>query len=188
MIELYVVLFAMLAAAIVAIEVKDLLAAAVSMGMVGFSVAILFIMVQAPDLAIVQIVVEILAVVFFAAVILRTTHTDSTVQLRVTPRMRFPAVVFGAFAVLFVAAAVVVLRELPAFGDPAMRVASSYLAIGLKQTGAANLVTSVILDFRAYDTLGEAVVLFTAVVGVLTVVRQLGYKKKEEQAETEGEQ
>lgn len=174
MIELYVLLVAMLAAAVVAIEVKDLLAAAVAMGMVGFSVAILFILVQAPDLAIVQIVVEILAVVFFAAVILRTTHTDTTVQLRITPRMIFPAVLYGIFVMMFVAVMTSVLRELPAFGEPLMRVAGSYLAVGLKQTGAANLVTAVILDFRAYDTLGEAVVLFTAVVGVLTVVRQFG--------------
>jgi multisubunit Na+/H+ antiporter MnhB subunit len=174
MIELYVLLVAMLAAAVVAIEVKDLLAAAVAMGMVGFSVAILFILVQAPDLAIVQIVVEILAVVFFAAVILRTTHTDTTVQLRITPRMIFPAVLYGIFVLMLVAVMTSVLRELPSFGEPLMRVAGNYLAVGLKQTGAANLVTAVILDFRAYDTLGEAVVLFTAVVGVLTVVRQFG--------------
>jgi multicomponent Na+:H+ antiporter subunit B len=174
MIELYVLLVAMLAAALVAIEVKDLLAAAVAMGMVGFSVAILFILVQAPDLAIVQIVVEILAVVFFAAVILRTTHTDTTAQLRITPRMIFPAVLYGVFVLMFVAVMTSVLRELPLFGSPLMRVASNYIAVGLKQTGAANLVTAVILDFRAYDTLGEAVVLFTAVVGVLTVVRQFG--------------
>lgn len=177
MIELYVLLVAMLAAAIVAIEVKDLLAAAVAMGIVGFSVAIAFILVQAPDLAIVQIVVEILAVVFFAAVLLRTTHRDSTVSRRITPVMVFPSVVFGFFVVLFGVIVAIALRELPAFGSPAMRVAGDYLAIGMEQTGAANLVASVILDFRAYDTLGEAVVLFTAVVGVLTVVRQLGRKE-----------
>lgn len=176
MIELYVLLVAMLAAAVVAIEIKDLLAAAVSMGMVGFSVAILFILVQAPDLAIVQIVVEILAVVFFAAVILRTTHDDSTVQLRITSRMVLPAVLYGIFVLMFVAVMTSVLRELPVFGSPLMRVASNYLAVGLNQTGAANLVTAIVLDFRAYDTIGEVVVLFTAVVGVLTIVRQIGRK------------
>ncbi|MFO7676375.1 MAG: hydrogen gas-evolving membrane-bound hydrogenase subunit E [bacterium] len=176
MIELYVVLLGMIAAAILAIEVKDLLAAAVAMGMVGFSVAIVFILVQAPDLAIVQIVVEILAVVLFAAVILRTTHVDSTVQLRITSRMIFPAVMYGGFVVMFLILLAHVLPELPKFGEPLMRVASDYIAIGLDRTGAANLVAAIILDFRAWDTLGEAVVLFTAVVGVLTIVRQIGYK------------
>jgi uncharacterized MnhB-related membrane protein len=78
MIELYVLLAAMLIAALVAIEIKDLLAAAVALGIVGFLVAIMFILLQAPDLAIVQIVVETLTVVFFAAVILRTTNVDVT--------------------------------------------------------------------------------------------------------------
>ncbi len=176
MAELYVVLIAMLAAAVVAIEIKDLLAAAVAMGMVGFSVAIAFILVQAPDLAIVQIVVEILTIVFFAAVILRTTHTDTTIGEKLKREMVFPAVVYGGFSLLFMVLAWRVFGELPAFGDPVMRVARDYIAIGLQQTGAANLVAAVILDFRAYDTLGEAVVLFTAVVGVLTVVRRLGRK------------
>jgi multisubunit Na+/H+ antiporter MnhB subunit len=120
--------------------------------------------------------VEILTIVFFAAVILRTTHTDTTVGRGLKQELIFPAVVYGGFSLLFMVLAWRVFSELPAFGDPVMRVASSYIAVGLRQTGAANLVAAVILDFRAYDTLGEAVVLFTAVVGVLTVVRRLGRK------------
>jgi multisubunit Na+/H+ antiporter MnhB subunit len=58
-----------------------------------------------------------------------------------------------------------------------MRVASDYIAYGLDRTGAANVVAAIILDFRGYDTLGEATVLFTAVVGVLTVVRRAGRKE-----------
>jgi multisubunit Na+/H+ antiporter MnhB subunit len=38
-------------------------------------------------------------------------------------------------------------------------------------TGAANIVTSVIWDYRGYDTLGEATVLFTAVCGVAMLFR-----------------
>ncbi len=38
---------------------------------------------------------------------------------------------------------------------------------GPRETGAANVVTSVVWDYRAYDTLGEATVLFTAVCGAL---------------------
>lgn len=181
MVELYVLLVAMLAAAVVAIEVKDLLAAAVAMGLVGFSVAVIFILVQAPDLAIVQIVVEILAVVLFAAVILRTTHTDTTVGTGLKPGMIFPAVIFGIFALAFACLSAVALRELPPFGSPLMKVANEYIALGLEQTGAANLVAAVILDFRAYDTLGEVVVLFTAVVGVLTVVRRFGRRDRKDE-------
>jgi multisubunit Na+/H+ antiporter MnhB subunit len=174
MTELYVLLAVMLAAAVVAIEIKDLLAAAVALGIVGFSVAIMFILLQAPDLAIVQIVVEVLTVVFFAAVILRTTNVDSTLVGPLRRELVFPTVVFAGFGALFFVLAGWVLRELPPLGSPLMLVASEYITHGLKATGAANVVASVILDFRGYDTLGEATVLFTAVVGVLTVMRRAG--------------
>jgi len=39
------------------------------------------------------------------------------------------------------------------------------------ETGAANTVTSVIWDYRGYDTLGEATVLFTAVAGIAALFR-----------------
>lgn len=42
------------------------------------------------------------------------------------------------------------------------------------QTGAANVVTAVVWGYRGYDTFGEATVLFTAVVGVLAVLRAIG--------------
>ena len=45
-------------------------------------------------------------------------------------------------------------------------------------TGAINSVTAVVFDFRGYDTLGESVVLFTAICGVAAVLRRT--KKVEE--------
>jgi len=178
MVELYVLLVVMLIAALVAIEIKDLLAAAVALGIVGFSVAIMFILLQAPDLAIVQIVVEALTVVFFAAVILRTTNVDTTFGTGLRGQVVFPAVVFFIFGILFLVFAARALAALPALGSPTMLVAREYIAQGLAKTGAANVVAAVILDFRGYDTLGEATVLFTAVVGVLTIMRRAGRKER----------
>jgi multisubunit Na+/H+ antiporter MnhB subunit len=42
-----------------------------------------------------------------------------------------------------------------------------------EETGASNTVTSVVFDYRGFDTLGEATVLFTAVAGVILVFRRL---------------
>lgn len=176
MVEIYLLVIAMLAAAIVAIEIKDLLAAAVSVGIVGFSVAIMFILVQAPDLAIVQIVVEILTVVFFAATILRTTHTDTTIQKGIQRESIFPVVTFFIFGTLITVLAIYALKDLPRFGSPLMKVASYYIQNGLIQTGASNIIAAIILDYRGYDTFGEAVVLFTSVLGVLTILRVKGHK------------
>jgi multisubunit Na+/H+ antiporter MnhB subunit len=166
----------MVIAALVAIEVRDLLAAAVALGMVGFTVAIVFLLLQAPDLAIVQVVVETLTVVFFAAVVLRSTSADNTIGQKRLRQVVLPLAAFAGFAVLFLVLTASALRWLPPFGAPVMRVAADYIATGLKLTGAANIVAAIILDFRAYDTLGEATVLFTAVLGVLTIVRRVGRK------------
>jgi len=163
----------MIITAIIAIEIKDLLAAIISLGAVGMGVAIGFVLLMAPDLAIVQIVVEVLALVFMVAVILKTTHVDETLDR--TP-LTLPVLAYAIFAIVFFILGVRALLLLPQFGVPIMKVASEYIRMGIPGTGAANLVAAVILDYRALDTLGEATVLFTAVIGVLTVMRKLGRK------------
>lgn len=177
MIELYLFLFFMLIAAIIATEIKDLLAAIISLGAVGFAVAIMFILLQAPDLAIVQIVVEVLTIVIFVAVIFRTTHIDETIGKRLAGTHIVSIVLFAFFALLFLVVLVQSMTELPPFGEPTMRVASDYIRLGLPQSGGANIVADIILDFRALDTLGEATVLFTSVVGVIALMRLSGRKK-----------
>ena len=177
MFELYLFLIFMIVAAVIATEIRDLLAAVISLGAVGFSVAIMFIFVQAPDLAIVQIVVEILTVVIFVAIIMRTTHIDETLGKKLSGTHIFSIVLYAFFAILFLVVMVRSLQQLPAFGNATMRVASDYIRMGLPKAGGANLVADVILDFRALDTLGEATVLFTSVIGVAALVRKTGRKK-----------
>ena len=173
--ELYVILAFMVMAAVVAVQTRDLLSAVISLGAVGFGVTLSFLLLHAPDLAIVQIVVEILSLVFFIAVIRKTTRTDTTEQ-RLLPKDIFPVFTTVGALVLFLVFAVLALKALPAFGNPILRVATKYIRQGLELTGAGNLVAAVILDFRGYDTLGEATVLFTSAIGVLSVLRKVGRK------------
>ncbi|NIO21423.1 MAG: hypothetical protein GTN76_11960 [Candidatus Aenigmarchaeota archaeon] len=59
----------------------------------------------------------------------------------------------------------------PTFGAwEGKRVANYYLGNAFEKTGSANLVSSIVWDFRGFDTLGEETVLFTAAVGVFTIV------------------
>lgn len=174
MIEIYLFLVFMIVAGIIAIEIKDLLASAIAIGAVGFSVAILFIILQAPDLAIVQIVVEILTVIIFVAVIFRTTDIDETLTKKISPVQTSGIVFYALFVVLFIFMMEKLFSQLPPFGTPMMKVASEYIKTGLYKVGGANIVADIILDFRGLDTLGEATVLFTSVIGVLAVMRRLG--------------
>ena len=57
--------------------------------------------------------------------------------------------------------------------------AQHYLLNGLKETGSPNIVTAVLLDYRAYDTLGEATVLFAAIIGAVTILRRTRKKKEQ---------
>jgi multisubunit Na+/H+ antiporter MnhB subunit len=87
-------------------------------------------------------------------------------------------------AMLFVVflAAIRVFDQLPTFGVPVISTMPDapsrvYIADGLKQTGAANIVTAVLLDYRAYDTLGEATVLFASIMGAIAIIRKKARKK-----------
>lgn len=53
-----------------------------------------------------------------------------------------------------------------------------YIEQGLQETGAINIVSGMILDYRAFDTLGESHVLFVATMTVLILLR-LDKKKKD---------
>lgn len=177
MIEIYSLLVFMIAASIIAVETKDLLSSIISLGAVGFGLTIIFLFLQAPDLAIVQVVVEILSLVFLIALIFKTTRRDTAAGTVYNPKTVFSLGATIVFLVLFCVISLYVFRQLPPFGGPLREVALYYVEHGLDRTGAANLVTAILLDFRGYDTLGEATVLFTSVVGLLAVLRTIGRKE-----------
>jgi multicomponent Na+:H+ antiporter subunit B len=52
-----------------------------------------------------------------------------------------------------------------------------YINNALAQTGASNIVAAIVTDFRAFDTLGETIVLFTSIVAVFVVLTNLNTKE-----------
>jgi len=61
------------------------------------------------------------------------------------------------------------LAEIP-FGSPETKVGKHYIDEGIKETGAVNIVTSVVVNYRGFDTLGEVTVLFIAAIGLGAVL------------------
>jgi multicomponent Na+:H+ antiporter subunit B len=65
---------------------------------------------------------------------------------------------------------------LPSFSDPQApihtHVAPRYLEAAVRETGVPNVVTAVLASYRGYDTLGETVVVFTAGIGVIALLRR----------------
>jgi multisubunit Na+/H+ antiporter MnhB subunit len=175
MISLYLLTGFMLAGAIVAIETRNLLSSVISVGVIGFMLGIVFLMLGAPDIAITQMVVDVLVLI---VLIRATISIDNTMieEHRDSFAVGASLVFFGIFVVF----ASYAFMEMPGFGEPMMRVSQSYLDNGLTDTGAGNMVMAVLLDYRAYDTLGEAVVIFVAILGALVLIREKGKKKPHE--------
>jgi len=70
------------------------------------------------------------------------------------------------------------------FGEPHLAEMDDYfIANAQTERAANNVVTAVVFDYRGFDTLGEATVLFTAVVGVAALLRRLREEEKEEEEE-----
>jgi len=162
----------MICGAVVALESRDLLSAIISLGIIGFGLTIVFLILQAPDLAIVQIIIETLTLIILIAAVLKTSRNDTVEQVHVRKILLW---VCGLVCVTaFVFASVRAFSDMAAFGEPVLRMAGFYISQGVSATGAVNLVAAVILDFRAFDTLGEATVLFTSAAGVMAVLRKKG--------------
>ena len=63
------------------------------------------------------------------------------------------------------------------FGNPGDAPMDEYfLRNAQRERGANNVVTSIVFDFRGFDTLGEAAVLFTAVSSVAALFRGKGWQ------------
>ncbi len=68
-------------------------------------------------------------------------------------------------------ALVMTVAEMPVFGaadNPAYKLAEPYIHSTVEDTGALNAIAAVITDYRAFDTLGEATVLFVAIAAALS--------------------
>lgn len=169
-------LFLMIVGAFAALQTTNLLSSIISMGAVGFGVSLAYTLMRAPDAAIPHIVVEILTLLLLIrATIWRGLHFVSG------QRDVFGSAVALVLAGMLLILLVPIFTALP-FGHPAaweqnpaegFDIASTYyLHRGLEQTGSANITTAVLLGYRGYDTLGEATVLFTAILGALVLLRR----------------
>ncbi len=180
----------MLMAVLIAVETDDLLSSVISLGAAGFALSVIDLLLGAPDLAITQVVVEVVALVLLIRLVV--TRRDTTEQTpRDTPRIAASLLACGVVLVaVFVAAGGSGSPgALPTFGEPVLAnkasdvvppgVSADYLAKAAQETGAANVVMAVLLDYRAYDTLGEATVIFVSILGAYAILRKVGRRREE---------
>lgn len=167
--ELHIILFFMICASVVAVEVKDLISSVIALSAVGLGLSLAFLVLKAPNLAITQLVVEIICVV----ILIRATINKDLPLVR-DGRWFFNTFATLLFIVVFLGFSYFALKELPRFGEPIMRVSTEYLANAVEKTASENVVTAISLKFRSLDSLAESGVLFAAIIGVLAVARKIG--------------
>ncbi|MGD2094878.1 MAG: DUF4040 domain-containing protein [Phycisphaerales bacterium] len=176
----YVLLLFMIIAAVIAIETKNLLSAIICIGAIGFGASLMFLFLRAPDIAITQIVVEVLGLI----ILIRATISRDLTFISGDKEF-FGTVVSVVIIFVIFLAGIGIFETLPDFGNAIFAetpeaASRTYIKEGLESTGASNIVASVILDYRAYDTLGETTVLFTSIIGATVILRKKAKKLLEE--------
>jgi multicomponent Na+:H+ antiporter subunit A len=137
--------------------------AVLTVGAVGYGVAVLFVLQGGPDLALTQFLVETLTLVVFVFVLRRLPGSFQPHRLRLSQAVRLAvALSVGAFVTL------AVLVSTQARQGPAA--SQAYLDQSYEQAGGSNVVNVVLVDFRGLDTLGEITVLTVAAMGIAGLV------------------
>lgn len=156
---------AVVVAALAVVRARRRFTAVLLVGVIGYGVGGLFVVDGAPDLALAQFLVETLSLVVFVLVLRRLPA--HFVEERPPRRVRVPKAVIATAAGTTVAGAAVVASA--ARTGPSA-VSAEFVRLAPAGAGAQNVVSAIVVDFRALDTVGEIGVLFVAAAGVASLV------------------
>ncbi len=148
----------LVAGAIAATLASSTMAAVLSLGVVGYGVATTFLLFGAPDLAMTQFSVETLTVLIYVLVFKRFRSLGA-----LSPRLvRYrDALIAAGIGVLIFGVVLSVSTT-----ETAPRLREYFVGFGPTLGHGRNIVNVILVDFRAFDTMGEITVLATAAIGV----------------------
>jgi multicomponent Na+:H+ antiporter subunit A len=154
-------------AAVICTQYRSRLATVAALGVVGYGVAMTFVLLGVPDIAMTQFAIETLTVVIFVLVVYHLPRFNlySSSATRLSDSL--VAAVFGAAASLLVLLA----------ADeqvPFARISDWMGQHSYTDAYGRNVVNVILVDFRGMDTMGEIVVLGLAALGVYTLLRLRG--------------
>jgi multicomponent Na+:H+ antiporter subunit A len=164
-VRLYELLIAgvILAATVAVTQAQSRLAAVAALGSIGYGIALLYILFGAPDLAMTQFAIETLTVLLFVLVIYRLPRFGRITSRAARLRDAVIAVSAGAMMTMLV----LIVTASPKESD-----LTSYFAENSATLAQGrNIVNVILVDFRAFDTLGEIVVLSVAAAGVYSLLK-----------------
>ena len=160
----------LLVMALTLLYLPGLLAMTMVLGLYSLLVASLFMVMDAPDVALTEAAVGsgVATVLMLVTLSLVNTRYEKTVNKLQWRPLLLVSILGGVL--------MYGTHDLAAWGDPAapanQHVADRYISQGLTQTGVPNIVTAVLASYRGFDTLGEVVVVFTAGLGIMILLRR----------------
>ncbi len=175
------------AAAFVSVTIRRDLLAILVLGASGLAVAVLIALEPSPDVALVQVVVDLLSTVIL---VLALSHLPAA-QLGRAEALNHSdrACVIRNALLAVIAGAVVTVMCLYAFASrPRESVVTPYYEQNAKPlTGAADIVGAIVVDFRGFDTLIEITVFSMAGIGVFTLLRYAMTRREAQRAQPDSE-
>ncbi|MHC4897504.1 MAG: DUF4040 domain-containing protein [Planctomycetota bacterium] len=154
-------------ASIAAIRSRDLFATAVLFGIYSFLTAVLFMELDAVDVAFTEAAV---GAGISTVLMLSTLRLIGRYEQRPKHNPLLPLLVVGVTGAVLIYG----MLDAPDFGDPEapvnIHVADRYIQKGPIETGVPNMVTAVLASYRGFDTLGETYVIFTAGLAVIMLI------------------
>ena len=140
------------------------LTAIISLGIQGFSVALIFMMFGAPDLSFTQFMVETLSVVIIALVLTR-------LKLMKQDRRSTASLLFDGVVALSVGVGMGALLMNITQAPIDLRLSEFFSTYSAAIAHGRNIVNVILVDFRAIDTLGEITVVLITGVSALALIR-----------------
>ena len=160
------------AATVMVVFSRSRLAAVVALGVVGYGVALLYILFNAPDLGMTQIAIETLGVILLVLILYRLPRF--IIFTGVPHRLRDAVIALAAGAMM--TGLVLIINSLPTVSQ----ITPFFAQNSLTAAKGRNVVNVILVDFRGLDTLGEITVLAVAAIGVFALLKlRLGRTKKE---------
>lgn len=159
----------MIAAVVLTTVARGRLTAVIALGVVGFGVALIYVLHGAVDVAITQLIVETLTVVLFVLVLYRLPRFNKLSKL--STRIR-DAILAGSVGALM--ATLVLIKST---SETFESISSFFINNSLIEAHGRNIVNVILVDFRGIDTMGEITVLSVAAIGVYALLKlKLGSK------------
>lgn len=147
------------------------LTAVICLGIVGYGMAVVFLIFSAPDLAMTQFIIETLTVSLFVFVFYHLPEQHLYRKRFTKYQNLFICVLFG-LVMGFLTLSASSIQTHPS-------ISSYFTTKSLYEAHGGNIVNVILVDFRGFDTLGEITVLAIAGIGTYALLRYQRLKKHE---------